>query len=71
MIDGLHLAQMAKHAPDALDPDDVRMAGYALERYQNLLSSLVSYRALDGDEAEFVFVVDRATAVDVLGDMVG
>lgn len=48
MVNGAVLAAIAKDTPQAIDPDEVRMAGYIIERYSSLLECLVAMRVTGG-----------------------
>ena len=65
MIDGAHLAATAKHTPELLDPDDVRVAGRPIETFSDLLAGMQSWKRIekegDEDQFELTFIVSGWT----------
>ena len=68
MIDGARLASTAKHAPETLDPNDVRYAGRVIERYESLLRSLRSWSIGDDGTATLWADLPADVAAGVIAD---
>lgn len=64
---GAWLASAAKHAPETITPEQIRLAGRMLERYEELLRGLSAFTNY-GDTTEFIFEVDKMAAEDILLD---